>query len=367
MAPRRPAAPPRCRNAALESLGTRSPCSSLAPAAAAAWFQAPPCMRAGCVPRFSAKQRLRLRLSLAAPKPRGTASTAPSRSAGSSSRLMARQQPGAGRRASQAPQAAASDVGCLAAHPLPQRRQAACPLCSPRQAGVPTRVPAVVWGSAHAAGPCGADLWRRRRRRVPARAPLPRSTVVWESIPDRTFQPGGEQTIKAVWDQAGFEAGPAKPGTEGQVTCAPPLPPPPTHTHPRHPTTATTPPARLRGICRKPTCDIRCPCGRFAASSVLAAPTGCPSSLPVPPCLSSQGGAHAYDIDGQIKSRQGFGRGRVGLGWELDATLTCRPQRSVTRPRSVVAVVVCVMVAGVRGVGADGLCVCGWVGGGEGR
>ncbi|KAL4448594.1 hypothetical protein ABPG75_005813 [Micractinium tetrahymenae] len=41
------------------------------------------------------------------------------------------------------------------------------------------------------------------------------SDVMWESIPDRTFQPGGEQTIKAVWDQAGFEAGPAAPGTGG--------------------------------------------------------------------------------------------------------------------------------------------------------
>lgn len=283
MAPRRPAAPPRCRNAALESLGTRSPCSSLAPAAAAAWFQAPPCMRAGCVPRFSAKQRLRLRLSLAAPKPRGTASTAPSRSAGSSSRLMARQQPGAGRRASQAPQAAASDVGCLAAHPLPQRRQAACPLCSPRQAGVPTRVPAVVWGSAHAAGPCGADLWRRRRRRVPARAPLPRSTVVWESIPDRTFQPGGEQTIKAVWDQAGFEAGPAKPGTEGQVTCAPPLPPPPhTHTpqtpHHRH-HTPCTPAWHLQKADLRHTMPVR-PLRRQLGP-------GCPHRVPLQPACAA--------------------------------------------------------------------------------
>lgn len=42
------------------------------------------------------------------------------------------------------------------------------------------------------------------------------STPVWETIPDRTFQPGGAQTITAVWNKPGFIAGPAAPGTGGQ-------------------------------------------------------------------------------------------------------------------------------------------------------
>ncbi|PSC68236.1 starch binding domain-containing [Micractinium conductrix] len=42
------------------------------------------------------------------------------------------------------------------------------------------------------------------------------SAVQWEEIPNRTFQPGGDQTLTAVWDVPGFEAGPAAPGTGGQ-------------------------------------------------------------------------------------------------------------------------------------------------------
>lgn len=63
--------------------------------------------------------------------------------------------------------------------------------------------------------------------------PPSHSTVVWETIPDRSFQPGGEQTIKAVWDQAGFEAGPVAPGTGGssQVICLA-RQRPPSRTHP---------------------------------------------------------------------------------------------------------------------------------------
>lgn len=45
--------------------------------------------------------------------------------------------------------------------------------------------------------------------------PCPLRDAVWEAIDDRRFQPGGEQTITASWDQEGFEAGPATPGTGG--------------------------------------------------------------------------------------------------------------------------------------------------------
>ena len=45
--------------------------------------------------------------------------------------------------------------------------------------------------------------------------PCPLRDAIWEAIEDRRFQPGGEQTITASWDQEGFEAGPATPGTGG--------------------------------------------------------------------------------------------------------------------------------------------------------
>eukprot|EP00887_Chlorella_sp_A99_P000341 scaffold13.g341.t1 len=36
--------------------------------------------------------------------------------------------------------------------------------------------------------------------------PASARNVVWEDIPDRFFQPGGEQTIQAKWNEEGFEA-----------------------------------------------------------------------------------------------------------------------------------------------------------------
>ena len=51
--------------------------------------------------------------------------------------------------------------------------------------------------------------------------PLCRRNVVWEEIPDRQFQPGGEQTITASWDQEGFEAAPAATSrrVQGRLGC----------------------------------------------------------------------------------------------------------------------------------------------------
>ncbi|PRW60748.1 starch binding domain-containing [Chlorella sorokiniana] len=72
-----------------------------------------------------------------------------------------------------------------------------------------------------------ADLWAGTVDGLVSGAPFPFKFIVlpdgtasardtiWESIPDRTFQPGGEQTITASWDQEGFEAGPATAGTGG--------------------------------------------------------------------------------------------------------------------------------------------------------
>lgn len=72
-----------------------------------------------------------------------------------------------------------------------------------------------------------ADLWAGTVEGLVTGAPFPFKFIVlpdgtasardaiWESISDRTFQPGGEQTITASWDQEGFEAGPATPGTGG--------------------------------------------------------------------------------------------------------------------------------------------------------
>lgn len=73
-------------------------------------------------------------------------------------------------------------------------------------------VPAAVSLQAHLVP---ARTRRRALLHCPPSLPPCCSDAIWESIPDRTFQPGGEQTITASWDQEGFEAGPATPGTGG--------------------------------------------------------------------------------------------------------------------------------------------------------